>query len=345
MNEETSSLQEAVGALRLLRLKTEPHEREHAIAVLKALGSHPRMAILDFLERKVANVSEIAQALDMPLSTANLHVTALEEAGLLRSEVVTASRGVQKLCARLYDVVLLLLPQAPPTSMRTATIEMPIGAFYDCEVTPTCGLASTEGLIGHLDDAASFFEPERIHAQLVWLTSGFLEYRFPYRHDPESPMHSLTLSAEICSEAAPFALDWPSDIFVEINGKLIGVWTSPGDFGGERGALTPAWWGEWNSQYGLLKTWRVDANGSSIDGAPSSPVRIDDLELDKRPYIAVRIGVKPDAVNVGGMNLFGKGFGNYAQDLVLKITYAPVSRENSDAEGWTEGVSGAPREI
>lgn len=99
MNEETSSLQEAVGALRLLRLRTEPHEREHAIAVLKALGSQPRMAILDFLERKVANVSEIAQALDMPLSTANLHVTALEEAGLLRSEVVTASRGVQKLCA------------------------------------------------------------------------------------------------------------------------------------------------------------------------------------------------------------------------------------------------------
>uniref|UniRef100_A0A7C1FIB5 ArsR family transcriptional regulator n=1 Tax=Caldilinea aerophila TaxID=133453 RepID=A0A7C1FIB5_9CHLR len=329
--ENFSDVQEAVGALRLLRLRTEYPAREHTVAVLKALGSLPRMAILNFLERKVANVSEIAQALDMPLSTTNLHITALEEAGLIHSETVTASRGIQKLCARLYDAVVVFLPQSPPTSMKVSTIEMPVGAFYDCEVQPTCGLATAENLIGRLDDAASFFEPERIHAQLVWLTSGFLEYRFPYRHDPENPVHSLTLSAEICSEAAPYALEWPSDIFVEINGKLIGVWTSPGDFGGERGTLTPAWWGEWNSQYGLLKTWRVDASGSFIDGVKSSQVCIHDLELERRPYIAIRIGVKPDAINVGGMNLFGKRFGNYAQDLILKIIYTSKASVESDA--------------
>jgi predicted transcriptional regulator len=29
---------------------------------------------------------------------------------------------------------------------------MPIGAYVDCSVTPTCGLASEHGIIGSLDD-------------------------------------------------------------------------------------------------------------------------------------------------------------------------------------------------
>ena len=37
--------------------------------------------------------------------------------------------------------------------------------------------------------------------------------------------------------------------------------------------------------------------------------------------IVVRIGVRPDAENVGGLNLFGRGFGNYPQDLGLRLEY------------------------
>ncbi|GHO67889.1 hypothetical protein KSC_067810 [Ktedonobacter sp. SOSP1-52] len=29
------------------------------------------------------------------------------------------------------------------------------------------------------------------------------------------------------------------------------------------------------------------------------------------PYVEVRFGIKPDALNVGGINLFGEKFGNY----------------------------------
>ena len=38
-------------------------------------------------------------------------------------------------------------------------------------------------------------------------------------------------------------------------------------------------------------------------------------------YITVRIGNKPDAVYIGGFNLFGKNFGDYNQDIVLNIEY------------------------
>jgi predicted transcriptional regulator len=177
-------------------------------------------------------------------------------------------------------------------------------------------------LIGLIDDPASFYEPERFQAQLVWFGGpGFLEYRFPYHpRRGQSPL-SLQVSMEICSEAAPHHDDWPSDIFLEINGVEIGRWTSPGDFGGERGALTPAWWGEWNSQYGLLKTWRVDQGGSFIDGRHLSDVGINDLRLDQQCFIQMRVGVKPDAAHVGGLNIFGRDFGNHAQDIMLRVSF------------------------
>lgn len=47
---------------------------------------------------------------------------------------------------------------------------------------------------------------------------------------------------------------------------------------------------------------------------------MNDLEADDTPYITVRIGVKPDAQNDGGINLFGKKFGNYETDLQTEFT-------------------------
>jgi predicted transcriptional regulator len=35
----------------------------------------------------------------------------------------------------------------------------------------------------------------------------------------------------------------------------------------------------------------------------------------------VRIGVKAEAEHVGGMNLFGRGFGNYDQAIVLRLSF------------------------
>ena len=54
---------------------------------------------------------------------------------------------------------------------------------------------------------------------------------------PGARIGRLDLSAEICSEVAGFDNRWASDITVWINDVEIGTWTSPGDFGGERGRL------------------------------------------------------------------------------------------------------------
>ncbi|MEN9935071.1 MAG: hypothetical protein RLZZ387_1650 [Chloroflexota bacterium] len=309
------------GIRRVLTLDSAGDEG-HAERVLKALDSSNRIRILRYLTTRNASVNEIAGALDLPLSTAALHIETLEEAGLIQTELEPASRGLRKMCARMYDTIVLDLPRSSPTP-RTPMIElhMPIGAYSDCRVTTTCGLSSEHGLIGMVDDPATFYEPERVHAQLIWFRSGWLEYHFPNRLPAGAKPEALTLSMEICSEAPHYNLDWPSDVTLWVNGVEIGTWISPADFGGEQGHLTPEWWTPNNTQYGLLKLWHIDGEGAKIDGMRMSEVVISELHLSEAPYIAVRIGIKPDARHVGGINLFGSKFGNYPQDLVLRVSY------------------------
>lgn len=297
--------------------------------VLKALDSLNRVRILRFLSDRVASVNDIAAALDLPTSTAALHIETLEEAGLIRAEMEPASRGLRKVCARMYDRVVLDLPVGDQPREQAVELAMPIGAFVDCQVTPTCGLLNATGIIGMLDDPASFFEPARMDAQLLWFHQGYVEYRFPNRLPHGATPESLRLSMEACSEAPLYNMDWPSDITVWINGVELGTWTSPADFGGEPGRLTPEWWTLRNTQYGLLKVWHAHEQGSEVDGMRVSNVTIQDLNLAKSPFVAVRIGIKPDAEHIGGLNLFGSRFGNYPQDLFLRIGYRSPTRASA----------------
>lgn len=294
---------------------------EKYIGVLKALASEPRLRILDLLSDRVLNVSEIADALSIPISTANLHISSLEEAELLITELRPGNRGLQKVCARAYDKILIQLPHAPDREDRALEMSMPIGGYTEANVVPTCGLAGRTSIIGLLDDPNSFYEPDRINAQLLWFSQGYVEYRFPNRLPPKVELVSLQLSMEICSEAPLHHEDWPSDITLWINDVEIGTWTSPQDFGGHRGTLTPDWWEIYNSQYGLMKLWQTTTEGSFIDGLRISGVKLADLGIEERNFIAVRLGVKPDAKHVGGINLFGRHFGNYPQDIIMRLRY------------------------
>lgn len=286
--------------------------------VTKALGSEKRLAIMELLGANTCSVLEIAEALDIPQSTATLHINTLENAGLIKTDLQPAKRGLQKVCARVYDQIVIQLPAERTHQENSVSVSMPIGAYIDAVVSPTCGLLSEEGIIGHLDDPVAFYEPERLQAQLLWFRKGYIEYRFPNRLPPDALPDSLEISFEVCSEAPLHHSDWPSDITVWVNNYEIGTWTCPADFGGERGSLTPEWWDNSNSQYGLLKVWKVTAQGAYVDGVHVSNIQLSDLDLVSGGFIQVRIGVKNDAHNIGGLNLFGSKFGNYPQDIVLK---------------------------
>jgi predicted transcriptional regulator len=296
------------------------------LPIAKALSTDLRMEIFKTLLRRSMNVVEISEQFGIPASTAAINIKKLEDAGLIQTEMVPGTRGTQKLCSAVYSRIIIDFSNfRPSTSDTYAVVSLPIGHFVDSQISSPCGLLSEHSIIGEMDDPRSFFEPERTEAQLIWFRRGYLEYRFPNRVPRGSIIRNLELSMEICTEAPLFNLDWPSDITLWVNGKELGYWTSPADFGGERGLLTPHWWGTENTQYGLLKTWRVHNEGSYIDGRKISSLHIDELELDDQPFITVRIGVKPEAKNEGGINLFGRKFGNYESDMKMKLDY--VSRK------------------
>jgi predicted transcriptional regulator len=308
------------------------------ITILKALANETRMAMLEYLGERVVPLTQITQDLDLPPSTAAMHIGILERAGLVHTELQPASRGLQKVLSRTYDELVIDLPRGTHHSRERVEISMPVGAYSAFEVEPTCGLATATGLVGYLDDPNAFYEPERIGAQLLWFRAGFVEYAFPDRVPPGARVISAQLTAEISSEAPLHDLDWPSDIGVTINDVPIGIWTCPADYGGSRGRLTPRWWEDSNSQFGVLKRWHVTEKGAAIDGLPLSDVTTADLGLKPRQPIRVRIGVDPNGANVGGMNLFGRRFGHYPQDLVLRLEYAAPQR-GTEPDGPTPDAS------
>ncbi len=293
-----------------------------AIEVCKSLAHEHRMEILKILSDGPENVNELSEKLNIPFSSAAVNVKKLEESGLITTQMVPG-RGSQKINTKLYDRIVINLEEPNPKNEDVVIIEMPIGEYVHCEVEPSCGLLGDQEIIHILDDPRSFYEPERKNAQLIWFRSGFVEYHFPNRIPYGVKIDELSFSVELCSEAPYHKLDWPSDITCWINGVEIGSWTSPGDLGGERGFLTPSWWETHNTQFGFLKKWKINATGSFIDGMNISNVTIEDLKLLDKPYISLKLGVKKDAYNVGGINLFGSNFGNYDQDLLMKIEYSP----------------------
>lgn len=316
-----------VGSLpsaRILELLADDHHLQKLEAVTKALGSETRLSILRFLGTHTSTVLEIAEALELPPSTATLHINVLENAGLIKTDLRPATRGLQKVCARVFDRIIIQLPADHTPEETVVEVHMPIGAYVNVNITPTCGLIGELAIIGHLDDPSAFYEPDRIHAQLLWFRRGYVEYRFPDRLPPSAVVDDIEVSFEICSEAPLHHANWPSDITVWIENCEIGSWTSPADFGGERGALTPSWWDIQNTQYGLLKVWKVTAAGSFVDGVRVSNKTLKDLSLKPGNPISVRIGIKDNAPHIGGINLFGSKFGNYPQGIVLRQHFRPA---------------------
>jgi len=299
---------------------------KEAVEICKALSSEQRMQIMEFISAGPLNVNDISERMGIPFSTTVFNVKKLEEAGLI-SPTIVPGRGSQKISSIKYNQIIINLFKPELNNQDTLIYEMPIGEFVDCKVEPSCGLVNENGHLGTQNDPRSFYEPNRREAQHLFLSgNGFVEYRYPNRLPKGSIPEELEFSAELCSEAPHYQLDWPSDITLWINHVEIGTWTSQGDFGGKRGFLTPEWVPINSSQYGLLKYWSINDQGTFIDGVRISDVTIDQLNLLQIPFISVKIGIKDDAVHSGGLNLFGKKFGNYDQDLILKVLYSNESK-------------------
>ena len=226
-----------------------------------------------------------------------------------------------KLCHIVLDHIYVEMNTARNPEQDEEVIKMPIGSYVDYKIEPTCGMASSKGPIGAEDDPRCFYLPERIEAQLIWLGHGYIEYRFPTNAMEGKKVQRLELSMELCSEDHEFNLNYPSDITLWVNGLEAGTWHSQSDYGGRRGKLNPGWWPDKNTQYGMLKTWSITDHGCLLDDERVENRSLPEFGLSGKDYISVRIGIKEEAKNRGGMNLFGEAFGDYAQPIVMKLLF------------------------
>jgi predicted transcriptional regulator len=288
----------------------------------KALDSEERLAILKLLEEQPMTVPEIAERLSLPLSTAALHVKILSDAQFVFVDYKPTYKGQIKLCSRSVNRIEISFHDEVPQGAISPeeTIEMPVGNYFEADITAPCGLAGKETSIGVYDSVASFYLPERTKAELLWFQKGHVSYLFPFLRENHPHPVSLSFSFEICSETVYSRNDWPSDITVWVNDQELLTFTSPGDFGGRRGHFTPEYWFINSTQFGLLKEIRITDKGVFLDGIQfRKDLTIDDLKTFERPAIKLTIGIKDDAVHKGGMNLFGKNFGDYNQAIVMKL--------------------------
>ena len=212
---------------------------------------------------------------------------------------------------------------APPSKQpmyEAQTVDMPIGLFSHCHIEAPCGMVGKKHNLNKFDVPDIFFDPVRVNAELVWFNKGFISYNFPTKPLKHHPCSSIAFSFEICSETPSYNNNWPSDITISINDIEILTFTSPGDFGGRRGRFTPEFWPIVNTQFGLLKKILVNEDGVFMDELfVHSDIKFNDLKLYDGTEVKLTIGIKDDAVHSGGINLFGRGFGDHPQAIRMTV--------------------------
>ncbi|MCR4654967.1 MAG: ArsR family transcriptional regulator [Lachnospiraceae bacterium] len=292
-----------------------------AVPLFKCLGSETRVAILKLLSSEgPMQMSAIAENLGITAGSLSLHIKMLTECGLINIRFETGRHGLQRICSIADEKILIDLESAA-NSKNVYETEIGVGLYSEYEVYPTCGISTSDHLIGQADDPRFFSSPERISAGILWFTIGFVEYLIPnYLEDGQEPLE-LLISFEIASEAPGIREDWPSDIDFSINGIPVCMWTAPGDFGKNPGIYTPSWWdANWN-QYGLLKFLSVNETGTFIDGVKVSDCTLSDLNITAGSNIKLRMSVSNTSVHKGGLTLYGRSFGNYPQDIKVRMQY------------------------
>lgn len=294
---------------------------ESFLPVYESLASSTRLKIINFLRDEKKSVSDIAKFLGISKAITTRHIQKMEDAGLLDSERGTGENRNKKMVFLKVDNIHIAFPEKIYRSYEVYSTDLKLGHFTNFEVSPTCGIATIDNVIGKADDPKFFMDSERMNASLLWFSKGYVEYTIPnFIKDTQNPK-LLEISFELASEFPVSNNSWPSDITLYINNLKVAVLSIPGNFSDVRGIFTPSWWRDEFSQYGLLKHVRINEIDTGVEGEKCSDITVDDLNLHSSPFIKIRFSIDDDAKNKGGLTLFGKGFGNHDQNILVNTYY------------------------
>ncbi|MHC5269836.1 ArsR/SmtB family transcription factor [Enterococcus sp. LJL98] len=299
----------------------------NSLAVFQSLASETRLSIIHFLGNQKKSITEISEHLSISKSITTRHIQQMEDAGLLSSERGIGKNRNKKMVFLKVEDIRITFPAKIYPEFQLHSTDLQIGHFTDFSVSPTCGLATDKKIVGKADDPKFFLDSDRVNASLLWFSKGFVEYKIPNLLLKNESPELLEISFEIASEFPLSNNSWPSDISIYVNDIRVAIYTVPGNFSDVRGRYTPAWWNDNFSQYGLLKHLRINRLDTGIDGEAFSEVTIDDLNLQDSPFIKLKFSIDDDAINQGGMTLFGKNFGNHNQNITINTYYLDINKD------------------
>lgn len=302
------------------------HSLREGLPVFRALSSPIRIDILELLYREgPMSMGAIARQLGMTSAALTPHAKALADCGLIAQETTCGRHGLQKRCIPM-DERIVIDPARQHRDCRLYEAEIGVGQYATWDVAPTCGICTREKVIGQVDAPRFFASPEHFGADVLWFSHGYVEYMLPCFLQPQQEPVELQLSMELSSEAPGYAECWPSDVYFSLNGVPLGYWTSPGDYGRVPGIYNPPWWHrEWN-QHGLYAMLCINKNGAYVNGVRIGDATLQQLNLQPGKAIPFRIESPESTEHCGGVTLFGHAFGNYPQDIRMRLQY----KENSD---------------
>ena len=297
------------------------NDLQRLMDVSDGLASKYRLQILLLLSKRSRSIQEILKEVDISPSTLSFHLKVLKEAKLIKYVSNPSSRGNEKNVSLNVDTIHINFMQDVTDNSQNIYGTIPIGSFANFDITAPCLIVDDKGIINPIDNSIVFKSYQRINASLISFEKGTLEYNLIYNELIGSKVEEISFSQEICSECPDYNNTWKSTITFWINDIEIGSYLSLGDFGGRKGNFTPDWWPIKSSNYGVMVKVSVNNKGTFINGKMVSGVKISDLKLNDNPIIKYKLGVKENSQYVGGLNLFGKKFGDYDQDISVSITY------------------------
>lgn len=286
----------------------------------KALSNSDCMKIFQAINARPMNMIEISRETGIPVSSVSNHIDTLQAAQLIFINYQPGLKGHAKICYKQANSVnISFLDKKFDEKNQVLTYELDVGLFSDCKIKAPCGMAGANETI-IIDNPSKFFIPQRTQAELLWFSEGFVVYKFPNEVKKRKQIKEITFSMELCSETIYYRDKYPSDISILINDVEIITWTSPGDFGGRRGSYTPSYWSLNSTQFGILKKFKVTQRGVYLDDIlVNTNINIEHLNIKARNDIKLTIMVRDDAIYKGGINIFGKNFGDYNQSIILTI--------------------------
>ena len=298
-------------------------DMEQIIAFGEAISSETRLKILKTLQVEpfVKSVPQLVKELNIPTTTLMHHLEKLQKGNLIKIRYKGSSNGTTRIVSRSFGKANIKLNYGFYQSEKERNFNeqsLGVGCYADYTGDKLLFATDTE-LYSNIDTP---FTEKRYTAQLIYTTYRIITYYFSNSFTKSVIVKELSISLEISSESPYYDNDYLSDITFWINDKEVATYLSLGDYGDRRGVLTPSWWSSRNSQYGKMVEILVNEEGVFLNKKlVNQKINLKDLNLADGNKIKFAFGNKATDKNIGGFNVFGKNFGDFPQDIVLKIFY------------------------